>query len=193
MPKLVDHDARRAALVDHALVLGAEGGAAALTLRGVAAAAGVSLGNVQHYFPTHDRLVAGIVHEIARRRGERVRAELGHLGRPPSGRDILQISALQGLPLDERRRRECLTELAITSAWAGHEDLVRDGVAQLLGLFEQVLTTAQEKGHLAPGADPAHEARVLWGLIASQTQLILAGAPHDAEATLDYLLGRVLP
>ncbi|MET8701261.1 TetR family transcriptional regulator [Kitasatospora sp. NPDC004723] len=63
---------RREALLDAAeRVLVAEGGAE-LTMRAVAAAAGVRLGHLQYYFPTHADLVAAVLERVLRRSAERL-------------------------------------------------------------------------------------------------------------------------
>ncbi|MFE7564236.1 TetR family transcriptional regulator [Kitasatospora sp. NPDC057500] len=63
---------RREALLDAAEgVLVAEGGPE-LTMRAVAAAAGVRLGHLQYYFPTHADLVAAVLERVLRRSAERL-------------------------------------------------------------------------------------------------------------------------
>ncbi len=63
---------RREALLDAAEeVLVAEGGPE-WTMRAVAAAAGVRLGHLQYYFPTHADLVAAVLERVLRRSAERL-------------------------------------------------------------------------------------------------------------------------
>jgi len=50
MPRIVDHDVRRAELLDSAFELFAERGWNALTMRGIARELGVSTGTLYHYF-----------------------------------------------------------------------------------------------------------------------------------------------
>jgi len=50
LPRIVDHDARRAELLDGAFELFAERGWSALTMRGIARELGVSTGTLYHYF-----------------------------------------------------------------------------------------------------------------------------------------------
>ena len=57
MPKQVDHQARRQEIADAVLRLAASQGLDAVTLRHVAAEAGVSMGRVQHYFATKDEML----------------------------------------------------------------------------------------------------------------------------------------
>ncbi|GAA1408515.1 hypothetical protein GCM10009639_58320 [Kitasatospora putterlickiae] len=63
---------RRETLLDAAEgLLVAEGGPE-LTMRAVAAAAGVRLGHLQYYFPTHADLVAAVLERVLRRSAERL-------------------------------------------------------------------------------------------------------------------------
>ena len=57
MPKVVDHDQRRAELVLALWQVIHEQGIDGVTFRSVAQAAGASVGRVQHYFPSKDALV----------------------------------------------------------------------------------------------------------------------------------------
>ncbi|QPZ39437.1 TetR/AcrR family transcriptional regulator [Paramicrobacterium chengjingii] len=57
MPKIVDHEERRAAIAIGVITVMAEHGIAGVSLRTVARAAGASMGSVQHYFATKAELV----------------------------------------------------------------------------------------------------------------------------------------
>jgi TetR/AcrR family transcriptional repressor of bet genes len=57
MPKIVDHEQRRTEIVYALWLVIAEHGIEGVSLRHVAAAAGVSMGRIQHYFGTKDALV----------------------------------------------------------------------------------------------------------------------------------------
>ena len=58
MPKKVDHQERRTLIADALMRVAADQGLEAVSLRHVAAAAGVSSGMVQHYFRTKDEMMA---------------------------------------------------------------------------------------------------------------------------------------
>ncbi|MCA2980361.1 MAG: TetR/AcrR family transcriptional regulator [Myxococcaceae bacterium] len=60
MPKVVDHDAVRAALIGRASGLFVERGYAGVGMREVAAAAGVPKSSLYHYFPTKEALLAEV-------------------------------------------------------------------------------------------------------------------------------------
>ncbi|MFB7875991.1 TetR/AcrR family transcriptional regulator [Nocardia sp. NPDC056064] len=85
MPKRVDHEARRAAISDAVMRLLAREGLEAISLRNVAAEAGVSAGQVQHYFPSKDSMMEYAAGAIA----ERIGARVATAGTDPSLRQIL--------------------------------------------------------------------------------------------------------
>ena len=58
MPKQVDPEERRAEIDRAVWAIIAEDGIAAVTLRAIAARGGISMGRVQHYFPTREAMVA---------------------------------------------------------------------------------------------------------------------------------------
>jgi AcrR family transcriptional regulator len=69
VPRIVDHDARRAELLDGAFELFAERGWSALTMRGIAKELGVSTGTLYHYFDGKVAMARGM---YARRVGRDV-------------------------------------------------------------------------------------------------------------------------
>lgn len=74
MPKQVDHEARRAAISDAVVRLLAQEGLEAVSLRNVAAEAGVSTGQVQHYFPSREAMMEFALRTIAGRVALRIEA-----------------------------------------------------------------------------------------------------------------------
>lgn len=74
MPKIVDHDARRRAIVDAVIRVTARAGLAQVTSRAVAGELGVSVGSLWHYYDNFDAIVDDAGHEVARRTMARIRA-----------------------------------------------------------------------------------------------------------------------
>lgn len=72
MPKRVDHSSRRATISDAVMRLLARDGLEAISLRHVAAEAGVSVGQVQHYFPSREEMMEYAASTIAERVAERI-------------------------------------------------------------------------------------------------------------------------
>lgn len=76
MPKIVDHDKQREALLDASFRLFAEQGYDAATMRKIAAAAGVSTGALYHYFPDKPSILAAMFDLLTRRDTVRVQGRL---------------------------------------------------------------------------------------------------------------------
>lgn len=74
MPKQVDHSSRRATISDAVMRLLARDGLESISLRHVAAEAGVSAGQVQHYFPSKEAMMEFATTTIAERIGARIAA-----------------------------------------------------------------------------------------------------------------------
>jgi len=89
MPKVVDHDAYRAELVEGCLRLFAERGFASLTMRDIAAALSVSTGTLYHYFPSKELLFESAVRRVTQQ-------------------DLGAAEALTALPPSPRARLEAL-------------------------------------------------------------------------------------
>jgi AcrR family transcriptional regulator len=98
MPKVVDHDVRRAEVTAVAVALVVEGGRDALTVRGVADAAGYSTTVVSHYFTD----MVELLHAVYSFAVERSRTRIGLV----LAQDPADVAGLVEavLPLDEERR-----------------------------------------------------------------------------------------
>lgn len=111
MPKIVDHDARRAELAEAMWRVVYRDGVAAATVRSIAAEAGWSPSALRHYFATQaDLLVLAMEHVIAKAT-ERFATE-NWTGTP---REIAQQALEEFLPLDRQRRRAAEVWLWLTS------------------------------------------------------------------------------
>lgn len=61
MPKIVDHDIQRVKFVEAAMSLIARHGLEGVTMRAVAAEAGLSYGSLFHYFKSKDELLMHVI------------------------------------------------------------------------------------------------------------------------------------
>jgi AcrR family transcriptional regulator len=102
---------RREQLVDVLFRIVAEHGLEAATVREVAAAAGVSIGAVQHHFPSKDEMLAAAFRRVVARTRQRVAA----LPRTGAARDDLVAVLAELLPLDVPRRTEARVHLAFAA------------------------------------------------------------------------------
>ncbi|WP_165974483.1 TetR/AcrR family transcriptional regulator [Nonomuraea deserti] len=106
MPRLVDHDRRRAELGEAAIRIILREGLAGVTVRGVAAEAGWSTGSLRHYFSNQHALQAYVVQATADTLRRRV---LPRAQRPRTGGSVVeQVATIveEMLPLDDERREE---------------------------------------------------------------------------------------
>lgn len=113
MPKLVDHDARRAEVATLAQDVICEQGLASLTLRDVAGKGGWSPTAVTHYFRNREDLLVFTLRHSREEARQRVAAAM------EAGTDLLQATIEQTLPLDEPRRRQWQVWLAFWGSAVG--------------------------------------------------------------------------
>ncbi|RKN47702.1 TetR/AcrR family transcriptional regulator [Micromonospora endolithica] len=179
MPKKVDHQARRTLIADALMRVAADQGLEAVSLRHVAAQAGVSAGMVQHYFRTKDEMMAFALAEVRERSQVRVTEALARLGADPSPRLLLRTMIAALLPLDDRTRddgRVALAFLAYTAVRPAAATGLREDTAQLAGFIAGLLPR--------PDADAAAA-----GLLAVMEGLgvYLLGGQFTAEQALAAL------
>ncbi|MFI9387668.1 TetR/AcrR family transcriptional regulator [Kutzneria sp. NPDC052558] len=106
MPKIVDHEARRREIADALWRITRRDGWEAITLRGVAAEAGVSMGLVQHYFRSKDEMLRFALEIIV----DDVRAELRRvvaaLPEPRTPRQLVTAVMMELVPRDRPNEAE---------------------------------------------------------------------------------------
>jgi AcrR family transcriptional regulator len=197
MPKKVDHHSRRAAIAGAVWQLMARGGLEAVSMRHVAAGAGMSLGQVQHYFPSKNELLAFAYELVAEEILDRVRNPETPPAAPadeePTPRETLYIALVELLPLDEDRELEAHISFAFLAKAAVNPELaarLRKNHAALQGIIVDQLRRGQRHGSVPIRLDPAHEARTLVAFIDGLTAHILSGqhTPEDADHALENYL-----
>jgi AcrR family transcriptional regulator len=196
MPRRVDHDARRREIADAVLRLAATEGLESVSLRHVAAEAGISMGRVQHYFRNKDEMLAFAYEHQSRLHEQRIVERLSATGRPPTARDIVRAVLVEIIPTDEPSRASWQAGIAFFIRAMSEPRMaavVAAGGPKLVEFFADQLERARTAGALAPGVDPRREAGILWALVDSQATAIVlgAGTPEEAVATVDYHLDRV--
>ncbi|MEV4479495.1 TetR/AcrR family transcriptional regulator [Micromonospora coxensis] len=190
MPKRVDHQERRTLIADALMRVAAEHGLEAVSLRHVAAEAGVSSGMVQHYFRTKDEMMAFAL-SVVREHGEaRVTAALTALGPAPSPRTLLRTMLGELLPLDEARRadgRVALAFLAYTAVRPAVAAGLHQDTAEMLAFIAGQIRVAQAAGTARPAVDPDAAATALLALMEGLGVYLLGGhiGPEAALAALD--------
>ncbi|AIA07152.1 TetR/AcrR family transcriptional regulator [Streptomyces noursei] len=193
MPKKVDHEARRreisAALWRLANTRGVDG----VSLRDVAAEAGISLGRIQHYFRNRDELLLFALRHINHQAAERIRHRILALEQDPTPRTVIRACCAGMLPLDAESRAGLLVAAAYYSR-AVHDPALgaeaRDGIPKLRDLFVDQLRLAAERGEVPPERATADEAMILIALADGLASYVLLGihGPEQALALLDRQL-----
>ncbi|MBM2615768.1 TetR family transcriptional regulator C-terminal domain-containing protein [Actinoplanes sp. LDG1-06] len=199
MARTADHDARRQQVAEAVELLVATEGFEAVTVAKTAAAAGISVGLVQHYFPSKDDMLLHAFTHIRGRTERRVLADAERADKAGARIEHILLDALaELLPLDERRRRECRVELAFTGRVVDNPRLAQalgQSNAHLRGTLERAIHNGKECGEV-PGdidekAEAARSLAVLDGLklhAYTEPGTMTAAASRDALAAQ---LGRV--
>lgn len=195
MPKQVDHEERRRALAEAVFTVIGSRGFEAVSLREVADMAGVSMGAVQHYFPSkHDMLLFALGHMRARVL-HRLQSTIAALAEP-THRDVIRAGIRVMLPVDEPGRQEAIVNIAFFSAATvtpAYAKVLRDGYERLLAATVGLLDAARQAGELRRGVDVDAEAAALLYLIQGLTGPMLIGActPDEGLALVDRHLDRI--
>lgn len=196
MPKQVDHETRRQRIADAVCALAARDGLEGVSLRHVATEAGVSMGQVQHYFHTKDEMLLFAFHTVAARVERRLGAAVAAPGEPPSTRALVRALLVAMVPTDAEGRFEAplwvafLARAVVDPILAGP---LRHGGDALVGFAADRLRSAQEAGEVTSWIDPEQEAASLFALADGLMIRTLLDPDQTAAAlaALDYHLDRI--
>ncbi|MEU4426190.1 TetR/AcrR family transcriptional regulator [Actinoplanes sp. NPDC024001] len=169
MARTADHEARRRQVAEAVEHLVATEGFGAVTVARTATHAGISVGLVQHYFPSKDDMLRHAFtqarHRIEQRvvdgaqRADQAGARIEH---------ILLDGLTELLPLDERRRGEYRVELAFTGRAADNPhlaDTLRQSNTHVRDLLAQAVHNGKECGEVETGTDETTAAAHLLALL----------------------------
>ncbi|RSM98226.1 TetR family transcriptional regulator [Nonomuraea sp. WAC 01424] len=194
MPRQVDHDERRRRLTAALLRIAGTRGLRAVSMREIAAEAGVSLRVVQYYFTNKQALLESGLTELGARMNRRVkqRAAAGEL--TPRGVFAAVLGAI--LPFDEQSELDSMAWTAYYTAALTDPALAAVGLTlpnALENFLTVRLTAAQQTGDIAPDRDPRTEVAGLLALANGLTSSVLSRQrSHEAAAEIiDYHLDRL--
>lgn len=195
MPKRVDHGARRLAIAEAIFEVIGSRGLEAVSLRDVAAQAGVSMGAVQHYFASKDEMLLFALGHMRDRALARMQRELAATSEP-TARETIRAAAMVMLPVGEQGRQEAIVAGAfysVATVRPAYAVSLREGYQRLLSVSRQILAAAAQAGELAPGIDTDREAAMLFFMIQGLVGPVLIGilSPADALGLLDHQLDRI--
>jgi|SRR5699024_3725877 len=152
MPKIVDHEQRRQAIIDVAKKLIIEGGFEAATMRSIVAEAGFANGALKHYFANKDSIIAATFQHVLTEMNEQI-VEPSRTGEPE---ELLRQYVEAALPLDEYRIASARVLLALWEHSVSNEELAglyREHLRSWRGQLATIIAKARNKGESAD--DPA--------------------------------------
>ncbi|MGW1178259.1 TetR/AcrR family transcriptional regulator [Kitasatospora sp. NPDC002543] len=195
MPKQVDHRERRETIARALWRVVAQRGATHLTMREVAQEAGISLGQLQHYFGSRAQMLSFAMDFSAEQSALRVGRELAALGERPHPRDVLRVMLVELLPLHADARATSRMSAAYVLEALHDEEVharARGGLIEGRATVERLLRQAAADGHLPADRDPAVETDLLLALTGFSTLLELGVVgPAAVLAAVDRHLERL--
>ena len=186
VPKLVDHDVRRREIAQAVWAVIAERGIEGVTLRSVAAEAGVSVGRIQHYYASREELVRDSCRELLKAATQRFEA----------AGDATPVERLRRLILG---RIPTTPEFAIgTSIWLAYEAKSVDDpvIAELVkrGHAGGVREPAALVGECGVADAPAVALRLMATAEGLAIRVLVGGLePRAATELLEDLITEALP
>ncbi|MEU3562184.1 TetR family transcriptional regulator C-terminal domain-containing protein [Kitasatospora sp. NPDC006786] len=195
MPKQVDHRERRETIARALWRVVERRGVTHLTMREVAQEAGISLGQLQHYFGSRAQMLSFAMDFAGEQSAQRVGLAMGALGGRPHPRDVLRVMLVELLPLHADARATSRMGAAYVLEALHDEEVharARGGLLQGRATVEQVVRQAIADGQLAPDRDPVVETDLLLALTGFATLLELDVVGPDAvRAAVDRHLDRL--
>lgn len=196
MPKRVDHDLRRAQIIDGLVRCAAREGLHAVTMRAVAAEAGVSLRLVQYYFQSKSQMMQAALESLeadsVAQWTDRITASASS-----SVRARLEAFLAAALPTDEQSRTHHLlwtsyAVLSVTDTGMAEQPFV-DGPNLRERELAQLLRDAIDDGELPADRDPGIEAGRLLTLSHGLGTSVLVGQRNitTAQTILQYHLDQM--
>ncbi len=184
-----------AAIVEAILKIVGEQGLPHATVREVATAAGVSIGTVQHHFPTKEVMLASAFTEVV----HRVRARLEATDFTNDARRTVSSVLSEILPLDRQRKQEARIQLEF-AVHAIHNPDLAETQRTVLAELHQALCNAfdtsadqdPERSRLAAHAAIALADGLALHTVSTERWLSASQLNATVELVLDALLPREL-
>jgi DNA-binding transcriptional regulator YbjK len=161
MPKIVDHDVQREKFANAAIRIVARAGLEGLTMRAVAAEAGLSYGSLFHYFNSKDELLMEAIRHSTSEQTRRVNEFSVRF----KGLKALEQLMCDDALVEEGSRDDSLVWLAFLYKAALQKPFANMHAELIGGWIERIcslLKDARELGELRPGLDIDFEALAIW-------------------------------
>ena len=164
MPKLIDHDRRREEIAEATWrVIHAEG-ISGVSIRTVAAEAGISTGSIRHVFPSKTELLVHATELVGQRAWVRIQR---HLDEPEPRALVLSVIE-ELLPLDAERRLEMEVTVALIAEAPGNarvREVLDESYEIVREACRRLVARLHGAGFTAPDLDIEAEMTALHGLV----------------------------
>ncbi len=195
MPKQVDHGERQKLIARALWRVVDQHGWAKATMREVAREAGVSLGQVQHYFSSRTAMLIFAMDHASAQTSSRIQARLETAGSARHPREVLRVVLTEMLPLHPDSRVTSRMSAAYVLE-ALHDEKLRDqartGLRDGRAMVEHLIREAIAEGHIDGGRDPIVETDLLLALSGFTPLLELGVIDTDAALrSIDTHLDRL--
>lgn len=187
MPKIVDHEQRRKQIAEAVWTIVAFRGFEAVTLRAVAAEAGVSMGTVQHYFTNKDAMLYFACTHFVEQATSGAESRMEQSNDPYAPQTIIRAVMQETMPLTEEQRIGSAVWLAFVSRAAVDDQLgeyIREAWDGLHRFISAQLRNAKEADQVPTALDTEIEAASLIALADGLASHLLVGQ-HTAELAME--------
>jgi TetR/AcrR family transcriptional repressor of bet genes len=178
VPKIVDHQLRRRQIAEALWRITRRDGWDAITLRGVAAEAGVSMGLVQHYFGSKDDMLRFALEIIIEEVRDEIRKVVAALPEPHTPRQLVAAVMIELVPRPDERPHEAETAAIFMRRY----QLRPESLAQLGAGTPSLSAMVADQLRLAGVADPDLAAGSLIALLDGLILAVVTGQQTSAAA-----------
>jgi AcrR family transcriptional regulator len=189
MPKYVDHEQRRRELAEAVVRIASSRGLQAVSMREVAAEAGVSLRLVQYYFHTKEELLIGTLRHLGDQLAARVQHKVAAVATTPTPGRVLYGTLAAILPTDDQSRQIMMAYTAFYNYTLTDPGLATDGLRYadaMVNFLAEKIEQAQTTGEIRPDLHPHQTAAALFALTNGLSLGVLVGQ-HDGDTALAIL------
>ncbi|MFF8713777.1 TetR/AcrR family transcriptional regulator [Streptomyces sp. NPDC015184] len=196
VPKVVDHEQRRKRLVEAVWALAVRGGIEQVTLRKVADEAGVSMGQVQHYYPSMQALIRDALDRATRAVNASIESAV-HAAGATDPETVLRACLHALVGPDEAGLR--LMRFSLAAAGRAVSDpttarILAPGDDELLSFTAGLIAAARQERGGEPRGSELVDADICWSLATSLGVDVALGyrTPDAAARVLGHHIDRAL-
>ena len=196
MPKVVDHEERKAFIIQCAENLIASEGYDQLTIRGLASSEGISSGMITYYFDNKDQILLAALQQVHHRYFERVKTNIGDA----TGIEALRRRMRASLPLTAEVKKDWSINFQFWGRATHNPDFSSYMQSQREVHFDgylQNILEAQEQGEITPELKPDFIFEQLDGVTTGMGVSCVFDSSHlnrkKAYAVIDHTLKSLSP